>query len=324
MVARFDYRVRPHDSLRKIASTQLGDAARWPEVARLNHLKAPYRLLVGMPLRLPTRTGSRAPMSPLLAHPTSRPLRGQTGPVPSGPSIPPKGSSPAYPSTPGPLSISSAGSSDLAANSHYPTLKYEFATKCNALIPQGELELEIKAELEMQRDSVFSWNLTDSEFEALARSYGTTASISGKQLGRDPISLKIKSEYDAQLVKVFTSAKVLINPITRKPEIEMQIGWKFTNCSYAFKPPNAHEFTFEPQEVSARGIKGKVILKATLKTKLSGPNPPTLLPVVVPLTLPQLLPVFSARDIHLPLPQTVTFTAALMIIAMVMLAPVGI
>jgi nucleoid-associated protein YgaU len=45
--------VRPGDSLWRIAKRELGDEHRWPEIAQANHLRAPYRLLIGQPVSLP-------------------------------------------------------------------------------------------------------------------------------------------------------------------------------------------------------------------------------------------------------------------------------
>ena len=41
------YTVRPGDSLTLIARRLLGDADRWPEIARLNGVSRPDMLLVG-------------------------------------------------------------------------------------------------------------------------------------------------------------------------------------------------------------------------------------------------------------------------------------
>lgn len=50
------YIVQPRDSLWSIAKHQLGDAARWPELARLNSIAPPYRLLIGQVLTVPMET----------------------------------------------------------------------------------------------------------------------------------------------------------------------------------------------------------------------------------------------------------------------------
>lgn len=47
------YTVRRGDTLQRIAAAELGRAARWPEIARLNGLRDPNRLAVGQRLRLP-------------------------------------------------------------------------------------------------------------------------------------------------------------------------------------------------------------------------------------------------------------------------------
>ena len=330
MAARFNYRVQPHDSLWKISKTHLGDASRWPEVARLNGLKPPYKLLVGLPLRLPERKGhGRHVPPPLLARPvpgsapTPPGLNFGAGLVPGMSGGSGGSSASATPSRASPLAPPPGGDA-MAGASSYPTLKYKGKAKAGPVpFPGGEFELEFEAELEIQRDSALTLKFSDQEFEALAKAYGVSGSLSGKPLGKDPVSLKIKSEYDAKLVKVFSEAKVMV--VGGKPQIEMQIGWKFDNCSYAFKAPNVHEFTFDPKEVTSPGLKGKVSVKATLKSRMPGREAPELSPVTVPIRQFRWeTPTFSPRDIKPPSPQTVTFAGALMIIAMVMLAPIGI
>jgi LysM repeat protein len=49
------YTVRPGDTLSRIAWAQLGDAARWPEIAALNGLKAPYPIRIGQRVQLPAK-----------------------------------------------------------------------------------------------------------------------------------------------------------------------------------------------------------------------------------------------------------------------------
>jgi hypothetical protein len=58
------YTVQSGDSLWRIASVQLGRPDRWPEIAALNQLRRPDRLLVGQRLFLP-EAGSRS-ISPAL------------------------------------------------------------------------------------------------------------------------------------------------------------------------------------------------------------------------------------------------------------------
>jgi hypothetical protein len=61
-----DYLVKPGDNLSKIAKSELGDASRWVEIARLNSIDPPYRLRVGQRLRLPDapRSASAPPPGP--------------------------------------------------------------------------------------------------------------------------------------------------------------------------------------------------------------------------------------------------------------------
>jgi len=48
------YTIRPGDSLAAIALRLMGDAGRWPEIARLNGLTRPDTILVGQTLRIPS------------------------------------------------------------------------------------------------------------------------------------------------------------------------------------------------------------------------------------------------------------------------------
>jgi hypothetical protein len=47
------YVVQAGDSLSKIAKEQLGDAARWPEIQKLNDIENPNLIRVGQELELP-------------------------------------------------------------------------------------------------------------------------------------------------------------------------------------------------------------------------------------------------------------------------------
>ncbi len=47
------------ESLYRIAASELGSGSRWPEIARLNHLADPARIMVGQVLQMPTLGASR-------------------------------------------------------------------------------------------------------------------------------------------------------------------------------------------------------------------------------------------------------------------------
>ena len=47
------YTVRAGDSISKIARDVLGAMGRWPEIAQLNNIAAPYRIFPGQTLQLP-------------------------------------------------------------------------------------------------------------------------------------------------------------------------------------------------------------------------------------------------------------------------------
>lgn len=64
------YTVRSGDSLSLIAKTQLGDLQRWPEIARLNGLTAPYTLRVGQVVKIPTSPTAAADTTPPPARST--------------------------------------------------------------------------------------------------------------------------------------------------------------------------------------------------------------------------------------------------------------
>lgn len=55
------YTVVAGDSLSRIARDQLGDLTRWPEIARLNHLSAPYIIFPNQTLQLPDAAALPAP-----------------------------------------------------------------------------------------------------------------------------------------------------------------------------------------------------------------------------------------------------------------------
>lgn len=54
------YTVKSGDSLSLIAKNVLGNMQRWPEIARLNGLTAPYTLRVGQTLQIPTAPSAQS------------------------------------------------------------------------------------------------------------------------------------------------------------------------------------------------------------------------------------------------------------------------
>lgn len=60
MATPTSYTVKAGDSLSLIARNVLGDTTKWPEIARLNALAAPYTIRVGQVLKLPTSATTAA------------------------------------------------------------------------------------------------------------------------------------------------------------------------------------------------------------------------------------------------------------------------
>ena len=59
------YTVKKGDSLSIIARDQLNDLSRWPEIAALNNIKAPYTIYPDQTLTLPDLSSSDNPLIPL-------------------------------------------------------------------------------------------------------------------------------------------------------------------------------------------------------------------------------------------------------------------
>lgn len=55
-----DYTVKRGESLSRIASQQLGSAAKWRAIARVNNMRAPYAIRPGQVIKLPCVAGSAA------------------------------------------------------------------------------------------------------------------------------------------------------------------------------------------------------------------------------------------------------------------------
>jgi hypothetical protein len=53
------YVVHPGDTLGRIAARELGSPERWRELAEVNHLRPPYRLLIGQRMRMPSHNAPR-------------------------------------------------------------------------------------------------------------------------------------------------------------------------------------------------------------------------------------------------------------------------
>lgn len=58
-----DYTVRRGESLSRIASQQLGSAAKWRVIARVNNMQAPYAIRAGQVIKLPCVVGTAASQS---------------------------------------------------------------------------------------------------------------------------------------------------------------------------------------------------------------------------------------------------------------------
>lgn len=78
-----EYVVQPGDSLTKIARDELGDIARWEEIARLNDIEEPYTIYEGEVLTLPGGTRQVEPGLTITAE------SGEGGP--DSPAVPPPG-----------------------------------------------------------------------------------------------------------------------------------------------------------------------------------------------------------------------------------------
>lgn len=113
------YTVQAGDTLRSIAARELGDANRWSELARINHLSSPYRIDVGQVLHLSgdapaAATGTRRekprreqdaapsvtvrlPQDPVLPDPSAVDAELLTPPVATLPSTAPVDATPIWP-----------------------------------------------------------------------------------------------------------------------------------------------------------------------------------------------------------------------------------
>ncbi len=63
------YTVRPGDSLSSIAMRMLGDITRWPEIAALNAITAPYVIYPNQALQLPGQVPAAVVPPPVVATP---------------------------------------------------------------------------------------------------------------------------------------------------------------------------------------------------------------------------------------------------------------
>lgn len=79
------YTVKSGDSLSKIARDVLGDMSRWPEIAALNTLRAPYVIHPGQVLQLPGATRTPPAVRPLIPSIPVVPSMSQPVPVFMGP-----------------------------------------------------------------------------------------------------------------------------------------------------------------------------------------------------------------------------------------------
>ncbi|HEY1170163.1 MAG TPA: LysM domain-containing protein [Verrucomicrobiae bacterium] len=74
------YTVKSGDTLQRIAQRELGSAARWPDIARLNNLPPPHTIRLGQQLNLPDTQTGMIPLAP--PTPTN-------APAPTHPAVPP-------------------------------------------------------------------------------------------------------------------------------------------------------------------------------------------------------------------------------------------
>lgn len=65
------YTVKSGDSLSRIAANVLGNMAKWPQIAQLNNLAAPYRIYPGQVLQLPGSTQAAPAGMPVIPASTA-------------------------------------------------------------------------------------------------------------------------------------------------------------------------------------------------------------------------------------------------------------
>ena len=81
------YRVKPGDSLSKIAKDKYRDASRWPSIAKANNLKEPYKIFVGQELIIPKAQEAAVPNAAIAS---ATPGKNTAAPKASTASAPPK------------------------------------------------------------------------------------------------------------------------------------------------------------------------------------------------------------------------------------------
>jgi LysM repeat protein len=235
------YRVKRGDTLSAIALRQYGNAAVWPELARVNNLPNGNLILVGMTLQLPSILVQGAPSAK-----TSAPSAKTSVPTskPSFSSPPPQGPFGTHSIIPG-----SSGNTPFARPVLFPTVKYSLSglPEVSIALPNVEYRLKLVGDISISQKST----MTEIEFSA----------------SKPPqLSAKLKNEYDTKFIKMASDLKVKWDPASKSAEISCGFtiatkinGKAFVTHEYKAIPPNKLKYTVSPQDVE--GEIGDLIFK---------------------------------------------------------------
>ena len=263
------YRVRRGDSLSVIAKRQYKDASLWPEIARANHLTAPYTIFVGQELVIPN--DCRLPTFPPMSR-DIRPLTSSSGRRSAVTPLPLKPLSPAK-KTPLPLPEPPTARPVLM-----PAFKYELENVIRPVevsIGQISYTFQLKGEVTIQGEKALQ-NFSFVNMKQIAFESKSQADVVVGEVGsRIANSTEFKYDPSANSLEVSTSLKT---------ELTLN-GDTWLTQSITPVPPNGIRYSYQPRAIKGKiqrlVIEGNISLDITVRI-----NPQLPSPQIVPVQSP--------------------------------------
>lgn len=255
------YRVRRGDSLSVIAKRQYKDARLWPEIARANHLTAPYMIFVGQELVIPN--DCRMPTFPPMSRDV-RPLTSSAGkgsaaaPLPPKPLTPVKKSPPPLPEPP------------MARPVLMIPLKFDLEKIFKPIeVNSGPISytFELKGEVTIQGEKALQ-NFSIVNMKQIAFESKSQADVVVGEVG-SRIASGTEFKYDP-------STKSLEISTSLKTELTLNGDTWFTQ-SVAPVLPNGIKYSYQPRAIKGKinrlEIEGNISLEITVRINPQQPGP---------------------------------------------------
>ena len=252
------YLVKRGDTLTRIASRELGNARLWPEIARINGLARPYKIIAGLPLVIPRLAlPSKPPQVTQRTFPDTSVVQSVMSALHWTPTIqdadayadlvPQQRATPVVPA--GLFLLATEPAPAIGS----PTLVYTCSDEKvleEYNIPGAKVTCKLTVKVSMQRAEPI-------EFRSAAESILFAKSIHKQEIeferplkANDPTSVSLKKEYGNELLSFINEVRVSLNAQRGTADFTFGSGFKLGRTEWKFTPPNKYEFAFEKREVN--------------------------------------------------------------------------